>query len=64
MQEKKAGMVCAAVIFGLCFVAVAVNGFAAEGEDSSSACVKCHTDLDAMDSAGAEAAGGGGAIAG
>jgi hypothetical protein len=37
---------------------------AAEGPASSSECVKCHTDLNKMDSYGAASVGGAAAIAG
>jgi hypothetical protein len=64
MDKMKHGVLVAGVLLGMCFVAVPVGCLAAEEGDSSSACIKCHTDLDEMDSYGAEAAGGGGAIAG
>ena len=41
-----------------------VRLFAAEEAPSSSECIKCHTDLNRMDSYGAASAGGAAAIAG
>jgi hypothetical protein len=63
MDKKKHGFLIAGAFLGLCFTAVPVGALAGEA-DSSSACINCHTDLEEMDSYGADAAGGGGAIAG
>ena len=63
MNRKKQGIFIAGALFGLCFAVVPLSGIAEEA-DSSSACINCHTDLEEMDSYGADAAGGGGAIAG
>ncbi len=63
MNKKTRGFLIAGAL-GLCLAAVPAGSQAAEEANSSSACINCHTDLDEMDSYGAEAAGGGGAIAG
>jgi hypothetical protein len=64
MNKKTQGILIAGAFLGLCFIAAPMSAPAAEEADSSSACINCHTDLEEMDSYGAEAAGGGGAIAG
>jgi len=56
----------------LCLVTIGVIGMfasssaigATEGESSSSACIACHTDLEAMDNYGAASAKDGAGIAG
>ncbi len=62
----KSGWALAAV--GLLSIACAFGMgsrlFAADGTASSSECIKCHTDLDRMDSYGAASAAGAAAIAG
>jgi|GEM_PF-2155687 len=52
-------------LLGIAF-ALALGGtvFAAEEPQSSSECVKCHTDLKKMDSFGAGSAGGAAEVAG
>jgi len=50
------GFACAFVLGG--------TVFAADGSQSSSECIKCHTDLKKMDSFGASSAGGAAAVAG
>ena len=64
MNKKTQGILIASAFLGLCFAVGPVSGLATGETDSSSACINCHTDLEEMDSYGAEAAGGGGAIAG
>jgi hypothetical protein len=64
MDKKTHGLLIAGALLGLGLAAIPMGCFAAEEANSSSACINCHTDLDEMDSYGAEAAGGGGAIAG
>ena len=64
MNRKTQGILIAGALIGLCFTVGQGSMLAAEEADSSSACINCHTDLEEMDSYGADAAGGGGAIAG
>jgi hypothetical protein len=65
MRTNKRSRLTLAVIIGIaCAFGVVGNLFAAEGPSSSSACIKCHTDLEKMDSYGAASAGGAAAIAG
>jgi hypothetical protein len=65
MNKRTQGILITTALLGLCF-AVGPASILATGEiePGSSACINCHTDLEEMDSYGADAAGGGGAIAG
>ncbi len=63
-RKKTQGIFIAATCLGLAFAFGPVGSLAAQDTDPSSACINCHTDLEEMDSYGAAAAGGGGAIAG
>ncbi|MGD0887520.1 MAG: hypothetical protein ABSA46_21975 [Thermodesulfovibrionales bacterium] len=53
-----------AFVFALGVFALGGTPFAADEGASSTACIKCHTDLNKMDSYGAASAGAGAAIAG
>jgi hypothetical protein len=59
-------LILAAFAFLVVACAIGMGGtvFAAEGPQSSSECIKCHTDLNKMDSYGAASAGGAAAVAG
>jgi hypothetical protein len=62
----RTGLTLAVVTFLGIACAFGLGGtlFAAEGPQSSSECIKCHTDLKKMDSYGAASAGGAAAVAG
>ncbi len=65
-MKKKSKMTLVSIALpGIAF-ALALGGtpFAAGEVASGSECIKCHTDLDKMDSYGAASAGGAAAIAG
>lgn len=63
-MKRKRFMITAALLALTCSFGLA-GTLSAEAESSSSACIKCHTDLNKMDQYGAEQAGGGnGGIAG
>ncbi len=64
MNRKTQGIVIAGAVLGLSVITGPGSMPAAKETDSSSACISCHTNLEEMDSYGAAAAGGGGAIAG
>lgn len=62
-MSKRKRTFAAIAIMGMAFTAgIGVSN--ALGQDDSSACINCHTDLEEMDSYGAAAASGGAAIAG
>jgi hypothetical protein len=65
MKTQRRSRLTLAVIIGIaCAFGLIGNLFAAGEPSSSSACIKCHTDLEKMDSYGAASAGGAAAIAG
>ncbi len=53
-----------AIILCVVYLFSPLGNVAAQESDSSSACIKCHTDFKAMDRYGAKAAAGAAAIAG
>jgi len=63
MRKKRGGFfwISTLALTGM-IAALPVNGIG--GEDSSSACIACHTDLEEMDSYGAASAKEGAGIAG
>ncbi len=63
-RKKTQGIFIAAACLGLAFTFGPVGSLAAQDTDPSSSCIKCHTDLDEMDSYGAASANGSAAIAG
>jgi len=63
-MNKRTKLKLAIIIFGFVGIFSSVGQLAAQESDSSSACIKCHTDYQAMDSYGAKAAAGAAAIAG
>ncbi len=64
-MKKKGETYLGVMIFGLlAFLAVVPAASSLAETSDSSACIDCHTDLDAMDSYSAAAAKGGAGIAG
>jgi len=63
-RKKTQGIFIAATCLGLAFAFGPVGALAAQDTDPSSSCINCHTDLEEMDSFGAESSSGGAAIAG
>jgi hypothetical protein len=65
MKKKSKMTLVSIALLGITF-AFALGGvpFAADKGASGNACIKCHTDLNRMDSYGAAGAGAGAAIAG
>ncbi len=63
-MNKRTKLKLAIIFFGFVGIFSSVGQLAAQESDSSSACIKCHTDYQAMDSYGATAAAGSAAIAG
>lgn len=63
MRKKKLALT-AITLMGIAVTFGTGISDAVEEENSSSACINCHTDLEEMDSYGAAAASGGAAIAG
>ncbi|MCB2181762.1 MAG: hypothetical protein KQH63_07045 [Desulfobulbaceae bacterium] len=61
---KKKFTLAAITLLGVAVTFGAGMSFAGEDAGSSSSCIKCHTDLEEMDSYGAASASGGAAIAG
>ena len=61
---KKKLTLSSAALFGLACTFGLTGTIAAQEADSSSECVKCHTDLDQMDAFGAVAASSSAGIAG
>ncbi|HFQ89282.1 MAG TPA: hypothetical protein ENK27_04310 [Desulfobulbus sp.] len=64
MKRTTQGMLIATTFLGLVLAFGTVGSYAAQEAGSSSACINCHTDLEAMDEYGAASASGGAAIAG
>jgi hypothetical protein len=66
MRIHRSRLAIAAIVFLTVALAFGLGAklFAADETASSSECIKCHTDLDKMDSYGAASAGGAAAIAG
>jgi len=64
MKKKRKSFLCIITIGLLGLFVLPLTGNAANENSNSAACIACHTDLEAMDSFGADAAKGGAGIAG
>ncbi len=62
-KKNKLALLAASLLGFVCFMSPGGNLYAQEAT-SSSACIKCHTDLEAMDRYGAASASSAAAIAG
>lgn len=62
--NNRAKLDLAIIFLAVVCIFSSVGQLAAQESDSSSACIKCHTNYQAMDSYGAKAAAGSAAIAG
>ncbi len=63
-KKRRLALTGTALVGFMCAFGIAGTASAAQDADPSSACIRCHTDLEEMDSYGAAAASGAAAIAG